>query len=131
MLKERKEAIQLPQFVVFSETIFNRLPDGSLGLTVSATGITGLNAETLSITTLGPLEFTDDSQDGQPTAGRVLLASQSDSAADSLLIDAFNGDPSSFSLTATQAGVTTAFTVPFSGTRRFADPIIDGVDISF
>ena len=109
----------------------NRLPDGSLGLTVTATGITGLNAETLSITTLGPLEFTDDSQDGQPTAGRVLLASQSDSAADSLLIDAFNGDPSSFNLTATQAGVTTTYTVPFSDTRRFADPIIDGVDISF
>ena len=109
----------------------NRLPDGSLGLTVTAGGIIGLNAEELSITTLGPLEFTDGSLDGQPTAGRVLLASQSDSAADSLLIDAFNGDPSSFNLTATQAGVTTTYTVPFSDTRRFADPIIDGVDISF
>jgi len=60
---------------------FNSLPDGSLGSTVSESSLnpdepslTGLYDEAVDIRTLGPLEFANGRELGQPSAGRLSIA---------------------------------------------------------
>ena len=77
------------------------------------------------IQTPSPMQFTDESLDDQPSGGQIQIGT------DNFSIDASNGDPSSFTLTVTDAGATSSLTVPFSDTRRFNVPVTSSVDIGF
>lgn len=105
----------------------NVLPDGSFGFTTRGDGIVGPFTGVSTLRTLGPLEFTNGRDNARPTVGRVSIGN----AADNLLIDAFNGDPATFTLTVTNSGSAISYTVPFSDTYRFEAPVINGVDIGF
>ena len=105
----------------------NALPDGTLGLTARASGLTGPFPGTAELNTRGPFESTGDRADGRPRAGRLTIGT----ASDNLAIDASNGDPNTFTLTVTSDGATTSYTVPFSDTYRFEAPVIIGVDLGF
>jgi len=105
----------------------NSLPDGTFGLTTNARNVAGVVAGTADMKTLGPLEFTNGRDNARPSGGRVQIGS----ASDNLLIDAFNGDPATFSLTATSGGATTSHTVKFSDTYRFEAPVTRTVIVGF
>ena len=105
----------------------NRLPDGTFGLTMSASRVTGLFSDSAGMRTLGPFEFVNGRDNARPTAGRISIESEFES----LLINASNGDPSTFTLTSTANGSTTSYNIEFSETYRFEVPIIEGVDVGF
>jgi len=91
----------------------NRLPDGSVGTTLSAINgevrISGIFDEPASFLTLGPIEFSNGRELGRPSAGRLFSGTDNQS----LLLNFFNGDADSFTLTETDGGVTTSYTVRF------------------
>ena len=105
----------------------NGLPDGSFGMTSNANGVVGAVAGTSEIKTLGPLEFKNGRDNARPTGGRVQIGSSSEN----LLINAFNGDPATFTLTATASGSTTSYTVNFSDAYRFEVPVTSTAAVGF
>lgn len=82
---------------------------------------------TSELRTLGPMESANGRDNASPNAGRVSMGIKSDS----LLIDAFNGDPATFTLTSTTGDTTTSYTVKFSDTYQFEAPIPSSVNIGF
>ena len=107
----------------------NRLPDGSLGLTARGVGVElgepfGARTE---LRTLGPFQFDEGRAGGAPTVGR--LSVESDGARWS--IDAFDGDPATFTFTRESDGAAIATTLPWSDAYRLAAPSPDDVDVGF
>ena len=114
------------------QAVFAALPDGSLGTAAIATSVSDLFDDRIALVqTIGPIEFNDDPQNRQPRAGRIQAVPIGIDDPDSLLIDVFNGDPSSFNFTVNIAGVTTTYTIPFSETRQIRFLFTDGVDTGF
>jgi len=105
----------------------NALPDGSFGLTTNASNVVGATAGISALRTLGPLEFANGRENAVPSGGRVSMGSGSES----LSINAFNGDPDTFTLTSASGNTTTSYTVKFSDIYRFEAPVISSVDIGF
>lgn len=87
----------------------------------------GIVAGTSEIKTLGPLGFNNGRDNARPTGGRVQIGSSSEN----LLINAFNDDPATFTLTATASGSTTSYTVNFSDAYRFEVPVTNTVAVGF
>ena len=108
---------------------FNRLPDGSLGLTATGVAVdVGAPFEgDRSVRTLGPFEFGRGRDGGAPTVGRLSI----EAGEDRWLVDAFDGDPATFTFTATVDGATVAVTLPWSARYRIDAPTPDGVDVGF
>ncbi len=107
--------------------LLNALPDGTFGLTVDADEVFDILDSPVDIQTLGPMEFMNGREGGRPNAGRVFISSNSEE----LLINAFNGDPATFTLTSITDGASVSYTVNFSDEYQFEAPIFDDVDIGF
>ena len=105
----------------------NQLPDGGYGMTARARNVVGPFSGSATMNTLGPMEYDNGRDSAHPTAGRLEFGT----ASDRLLIDAFNGDPATFTLTVTTDSTTTSYTVPFSDTYRFEAPVTAGLNIGF
>ena len=105
----------------------NALPDGTLGLVVEGSQVTGVLPGTASVLQRGPFVVSDGGDAGRPTEGRLVIAT----AGREYLIDAFDGDPATFALTVTEDGATTSYTVPFSEAFRFDAPSVEGIDVGF
>jgi len=120
---------------VNGEDTGNVLPDGSLGTSVrvftsladSTLSVTGIFDEAVDLRTLGPIEFASGRELGQPTAGRLFAGTEDNS----VLIDFFNGDPNSFTLTETENGATTSYTIPFGERYRIENANPLDADIGF
>ena len=99
----------------------NALPDGSYGHTVTAANVTGGLGDGASIVTNGPLEFANGRGAGKPSGGRLTIVS----GRDAWKLDAFDGDPASFTFTVGANGGATGYTVPWSDAYR-----VRGIDPS-
>jgi len=80
-----------------------------------------------TLRTSGPFEFGNGRAEGRPTVGRLSATVGSDE----YRIDAFNGDPATFTLTANVSGATTGYTVPWSSTYHVEAPSPVGVNVGF
>ena len=107
----------------------NRLPDGSLGLTVRGGGIdVGPPFGPLaSVRTLGPFEFGEGRAGGAPTVGRLSIESDGTR----WLIDALDGNPATFTLTRESGGGAVATSEVWSDGYRLAAPSPEGIDVGF
>ncbi len=105
----------------------NALPDGTLGLVARGFQVGGLLPGQANVAQRGPFVFRDGRDAGRPTEGRLSIATDGRE----YLVDAFDGDPSTFTLVVTEDGATTSYTVPFSDAFRVDAPDSEGIDVGF